>query len=419
MVNDLLPAKKVSTKKGKESSVIEIRRGSTTVKIYKVRNRNRAMFTATWFIGGKRHRRNFTDEKAARKEAGAIADKVNRGQAQALSLTGTDRESYLHSRSLAATLGIPLHTAIEEYVAVKKLLDGKSVLEAVQYYLTHAHRELPRRLVSDLQQDFLKQHKADGSSERYLQDIRSRLGRFADAFKMDIASVTIADMDRWIRSLGVSARTRVNFRTLLITFFHFARQNGYLPKGMTTAADDLPLPKTEDEEIEIYNHDELQKLISKSDSVTLPVLCLGAFAGLRTAEIERLTWDCIKWGEKVIEVGSKTAKTRQRRLIPILPPLRKALWPVRKNSGPIVTGVKLQLRLRQLAEDAKVPRKANGLRHSFASYRVAQLQHVDQVALEMGNSTAMVFEHYRQLVNPTQAKRWWNSGKWQFPAFQI
>ena len=77
--------------------------------------------------------------------------------------------------------------------------------------------------------------------------------------------------------------------------------------------------------------------------------------------------------------------------------------------------VKLQYRLRLLAEAAKVPRKANALRHSFASYRVAQLQHVDQVALEMGNSPAMIFEHYRQLVTAAQAKRWWSVAKWHFP----
>jgi hypothetical protein len=37
--------------------------------------------------------------------------------------------------------------------------------------------------------------------------------------------------------------------------------------------------------------------------------------------------------------------------------------------------------------------KKNALRHSFISYRVAAIQNVNQVALEAGNSAAMIFKH--------------------------
>jgi hypothetical protein len=50
--------------------------------------------------------------------------------------------------------------------------------------------------------------------------------------------------------------------------------------------------------------------------------------------------------------------------------------------------------------------KHNGLRHSFISYRVAQTQNVPQVALEAGNSPQMIFQHYRELVRPAEAERW-------------
>ena len=48
----------------------------------------------------------------------------------------------------------------------------------------------------------------------------------------------------------------------------------------------------------------------------------------------------------------------------------------------------------------------NALRHSFISYRVADIQNVAQVALEAGNSPQMVFKKYRQLVTPAAAKAW-------------
>ena len=50
--------------------------------------------------------------------------------------------------------------------------------------------------------------------------------------------------------------------------------------------------------------------------------------------------------------------------------------------------------------------KHNALRHSFISYRVAQIQNVAQVALEAGNSPRMVFSNYRELVRPADAERW-------------
>jgi hypothetical protein len=60
--------------------------------------------------------------------------------------------------------------------------------------------------------------------------------------------------------------------------------------------------------------------------------------------------------------------------------------------------------------------KHNGLRHSFISYRVAAIKNVAQVALEAGNSPAMIFSNYRELVTPRDARAWLairpESGAW-------
>jgi len=50
----------------------------------------------------------------------------------------------------------------------------------------------------------------------------------------------------------------------------------------------------------------------------------------------------------------------------------------------------------------------NGLRHSFASYRLASVQSTDQVALEMGNSPKEIFRSYRELVSPEAATAWFD-----------
>ena len=50
--------------------------------------------------------------------------------------------------------------------------------------------------------------------------------------------------------------------------------------------------------------------------------------------------------------------------------------------------------------------KHNALRHSFISYRLAAIQNTAQVALEAGNSPQMIFRHYRELVRPADAEKW-------------
>ena len=63
---------------------------------------------------------------------------------------------------------------------------------------------------------------------------------------------------------------------------------------------------------------------------------------------------------------------------------------------------------RQALEPLKVELVHNGLRHSFASYRLAIVQSADQVALEMGNSPKKLFTNYRELATPAQAERWFS-----------
>jgi hypothetical protein len=60
----------------------------------------------------------------------------------------------------------------------------------------------------------------------------------------------------------------------------------------------------------------------------------------------------------------------------------------------------------RVALEAEVKWKQNVLRHSFISYPLAEIQDVNSVALEAGNSPQMIFRHYRELATPEQAATW-------------
>lgn len=50
----------------------------------------------------------------------------------------------------------------------------------------------------------------------------------------------------------------------------------------------------------------------------------------------------------------------------------------------------------------------NALHHSFGSYRMEMVKNAGQVALEMGNSAAVVMKHYFDIVEARAANEHWN-----------
>jgi hypothetical protein len=63
-----------------------------------------------------------------------------------------------------------------------------------------------------------------------------------------------------------------------------------------------------------------------------------------------------------------------------------------------------------LAKSLGIPWPRNVLRHSFISYRIAMVKSADQVALEAGNSPAIIFRHYRELTTEETAREWFGIG---------
>ena len=138
-------------------------------------------------------------------------------------------------------------------------------------------------------------------------------------------------------------------------------------------------------------------------------LAIGAFAGLRHAELMRLEWQDVKLSQGHIEVTAAKAKTAQRRIVPLSDNLVQWLYPRSSKTGALFTGHPTRF-LGKVTKVASVCAFAwiqNGLRHSFASYRLAVCKSAAEVALEMGNSPRIVFEHYRELVTSADAASWW------------
>jgi integrase len=205
--------------------------------------------------------------------------------------------------------------------------------------------------------------------------------------------------------LKLSTQSYANYRRVAHVFFEFAKARGYC---LDNPAGEVDRPKIHNGEIEIFTPDETRRLLAAATEDFLPALAIGLFAGLRSAELERLEWCDVDLKQGHIIVGADKSKTASRRVVPIAENLAEWLKPFAGCSGKIWQGGWLYKVQQDIAKAAGVAWKANGCRHSFASYSFALCADAGRVAGYCGNSPAVIHRHYKQLCTPADAQKFFN-----------
>jgi integrase len=388
---------------------IVVKRGSSVVKIYRDRKPTGTYYRVAYHIGGKRHRLHFNDFEKATSEAEAKAAQLSRGDIDAVQLTGRDRLVYGRALEAIREHALPLDAAALEYSDARKLLDGVPLVDAARFYARHHGRGIKRKPVADAVNAMIAAKTAKGVSDVYLADLRYRLGTFAAAFHCDVSALTPDDVAAFFERLRLSPRSYNNFLRTVRTFFLFAQNHGWLSKEIHL----LALVEKRSEKrvpVEIFTPAELTALLKNASSELAPCFALAAFAGLRAEEILRLDWVDIERRPGFIEVAAHKAKTATRRIVPIPDNLSRWLAIAPRNAERLWQHGKAWFfeAMRNAASDANIKWKQNALRHSFISYRLAEIQDVNRVALEAGTSPQMIFRHYRELATPEQARTWFS-----------
>jgi integrase len=287
---------------------------------------------------------------------------------------------------------------------------GKTVEEAATFYLDYLERIRRCNVtVSQLAKEVLEAKRKDGMSATYIGDLKKRLARFcADFGDRKIAGITVEELDNWLRALPGSPKSRANYRANIGVLFSYAERRRMIDTNpiLHTAR-----PKLPDNPPEIFSVDELAALLNAATtraSDVLPMLVIGAFAGLRDAEIKRLDWSEVDQKRGYIEVKARKAKSARRRIVEMQPNLREWSRPYTGVTGAVVPP-NWRKKLDAVRKDSRLARwPQNGLRHSFASYRIAAIHDAPRVASELGHaSPQMLYSTYRELVLPTEAERYW------------
>lgn len=385
--------------------VVEPKTGSKAT-IYRDDDRGKDIYIITFYSEGQRQRIVRRDFEDAFKLAQQVVVELGDGGQDVLPLWGKERRVYENALDLLRPTGLSLDAAAAQLVEAMKILGGMASLkEAAELTKRHRPRVANNVTVQAVVDELLEAKEADGVTKLHLRDLRTRLNRFAKAHQCPIVYITTQEVEKFLRSLGVSKRTRKNFLTTIGTLLHYAKAQGYLPDDHPGVSKVAKLRK-EPPNIGILTPDEMTKLLAAAKGEVRVALLLGGFAGLRSAEIVRLDWDCIKVEEGHIEVPARCAKTGIRRLPPITDNLREWLRLHQRSSGPVCAYKNLPNQWLKLAKQVGVQWKRNALRHSFISYRVAITKNIPQTALEAGNSVTIIQQHYLKMVTEQKGKEW-------------
>ena len=340
-------------------------------------------FRALYIKHGQRRRASFKTEAEAETWIDAVAAELDTG-----------------AKPLAAW------QLREAQAALALLPAGTSLVEVARFWAARHHR--PSVKLSKAVEDFLDEKKAAGIRTKTEITYGSLLGALSRQYgEKQVAELTGHDLLVWLSSLKISATTRDNYRRTLFTFCAWCVKMGYLDHNPTGA-----ITKTiaDERQPEAFTPREVARLLhaaERDDPRLVPYLALAVFGGIRPDELARLDWSAVDLEAGHVHIGAAVAKVRRRRYVHIAPNLKA--WLERyPGQGKIVPfGMRnVGYVIEELRHAAKIECwPPDVLRHSYATYHIALHKDAAATALEMGNSPAVIFRHYRKLATEAQGRR--------------
>jgi integrase len=358
------------------------------------------------YADGKRRFDSYASEADALDAADSLAKRIDRRDYVSASMTQAQAIEYADASAALTPFSVTVRAATSVIAECLKMVgDLPNIAAAVKFYADR-HRQTTKKPVAEVVAELLAVKESRGASPRYLDDLRSRFNRVAGAFHKDACNVTTAELQAWLDAQKFSPQGYSDYRNRLHLLFNFAVARGYAVDNPVAGVEKV---KSRGGDVAIFTPSEIAKLLAAASPEFLPSLAIGAFAGLRSAEIERLAWTDVDLVGRHITIGAKKAKTASRRVVPIHDNLAAWLAPYVSKQGMVWPGTHFDFYHEGQQETAKaagVEWKSNALRHSYASYRFAQTGDAGRVAGELGNSAPVVHAHYRELVKPSDAQAW-------------
>jgi integrase len=382
-----------------------------------------------------------------------IVEFANPGGTKAFRITGTHfdgrrvRENYPdHAQAVARLQALEIESANLQEAARPKLtrltqdqlaaceaaitrLDGKSILDAVDYYLANYEEPAQKITVEKAFAEFIADRTAANLRPHSIASLNNKCHELTTNFgKRHVADITTETLRKMIFKPTRGPKARDGYRRALSAFFNWAQAQRYCASNPVAV---IPPVKIERHEPAIMTLEQVEDLLSAAkahkDGTLVPYLALGLFAALRPTELARLNWDRIDLDAATVTIGADVAKMRGRRIVELsancvawLKPYADkkaeivgknwrrefdamkaaAGWGGRAKEGPATdTPGANKPTLRPWTQDI--------MRHTGISMHLAEHEHEGKTAAWAGNSPDIVQRHYKGLVKRSDAKAFW------------
>jgi integrase len=290
---------------------------------------------------------------------------------------------------------------------------GKTIRDAVNYYLPHLLRASKARSIEKVIEEAETSKKADGLKKPTLTEFGHRAGLFAKAFPgREVGTFNQEEIEEWLRATFENPVTRNNTRKTVVNLFNFAVSKKYIA---TNPAAGIKKAREDRSEIGILTPGQVSALLTNASSEILPYFAIAVFAGIRPEELAPplkddagVEWSDVKWAQGIIRVRAEVSKVGKPRNVKIEPTLAKWLAPYRHSKGRIAPS-----RWREHFRNARTAAgitewPTDCLRHSFATYWLQVNRDAPALALEMGNSVEVILERYSKVLDePEDAVKFW------------
>ena len=387
----------------------------TAVMILHTRSDGR--ITISWNEGGRHKRTTRADLASAREWAGTQVRQLDAATgSRMVTPLQAERTAWLERIAGGAEAVPRLLAEIED---ARKTLSksGTSLRDAVEWYVRHGPPAVCHSMtLAAAVAAFLAEYDVHHPTET-VRPVRSILNMASSspAGGKPLLEITHEDLDPIVRAGSPADRTIQNRIACLITFFRRAEALGWWPDGKRHPASLLKRPRKVDKAPEIYSPAEGAALLrwAMANPQHLPFLLIAGWLGARPSECQRVRWRDFDFTQGLLHLRAEVArKTMKERWIPIcptlLPHLSRCAAAAKK---PDARACRFHSRAR-ISEAARLDPKvgrwiADGLRHSYITYRLQIVENIDRVADEAGNSASEIRQSYRRPIPPGRGTAWW------------
>lgn len=302
---------------------------------------------------------------------------------------------------------------VEVQLLCKQIEDAGFTLQQVwDGFRASKHLVIERRIkMGDAVEQMLAEKRNANAGENYLLQLALHLTKFASGREeMWLDQVTREHIVEYFTDRKLADSTRQSTFTRIATLFEFWKRRRYISHN---PCDEIQRVKVRRKAPKILTVRQAARFMVKTKREHprfLAWAALALFAGVRPEELDKLSWREIDLGAGIVRIEYEVGKMGRRRIVHLRPAalawLRVAKQAEAEFGMPHVSRRRYIRAMRDFFGWEKWPQDV--LRHSAASYWLADVRDAGAVALELGHSVQMLFTHYREVVRREDAERFWN-----------